>query len=254
MLDRRFVTLVSFALSAILPALLVGALSGQAKPPLPQASVSSTHAATDEHTATPRPPTRQDVAQLKAAMYSPGSVLEWVAIVGNFAYAGVILAPTGNTASGMLATNTSGKWVYIDDDPGSFSAEDMVDIVPSMPLPVARALLEQALRDQVYWTAKARGPAWDKKVQTYFDYNTQGYEAGNRGDFDTAIAAWTKAAAMDFGDLRSCGDGEQRFDIRIGNEAKTRMNELHLAKAEAASWFQQRSQELQKAHKVCDLP
>jgi len=254
MLKRKLGPLVGPVLSAITPALLAGGMLGQSKPPLPPQSKSSTHAATAEQGTTPRPPTPEDVAQLKAAMYRPGSVLEWVAIVGNFAYTGIILAPTGNTASGMLATNASGKWEYITDDPGFFSAEEMVETVPSMPLPVAKALVKQALRDEVYWTENARGPEWDKKVQTYFDYNTQGDEAAKQGDFDAAIAAWTKAAAIDFGDFRSCGDGDQRFDIRLAQEAKARMKELYLTKEEATLWFQQRSQELRKAHKVCEVP
>ena len=75
-----------------------------------------------------------------------------------------------------------------------------------------------------------------------------------QGDFDTAIAAWKKAAAIDLGDSKSCGDSAQRLDIHAANDAKARMNELHLTKEAAASWFQQHAGQLGKTHKRCDLP
>jgi hypothetical protein len=254
MSEKKSGLLARFVFCAILAAALDQSVPAQvaASPPANPAAPSST--ASPEQESEPRPPTQQDVAQLKAVEDSPGSVLGWVAIVGNFAYAGFILAPTGNTGSSMLATNTSGKWEYITDDGGAFSPGEMVDTVPSMPLPVAQALAEQALRDEVYWTANARGPKWDKKVQTYFDYNTQGYEAANQGDFDAAITAWTEAAAIDLGDSKSCGDLAQRLEIRAANDAKARMNELQLTKEAAVSWFQQHQTELWKTRKGCDLP
>jgi hypothetical protein len=250
MADRKFGPLARFVVCAILTTTLVQSVSGQVAAPPPSPSATAAH----EQTPEPRAPTQQDVAQLQAARDSPGSVLEWVAIVENFAYAGFVLAPTGNTGSSMLATNASGKWEYITDDGGAFSPGEMVEAVPSMPLPVAQALVEQALVDEVYWTGNASGPEWDKKVKEYFVYNTQGYEAANQGDFDTAIAAWKKAATIDFGDAKSCGDLAQRVDSRAANDAKARMNKLHLTKEQAVSWFQQHQTELWKTGSGCDFP
>jgi hypothetical protein len=253
MSEKKFGLLARFVFYAVLAMTFVQSILGQVAAP-PAISATPLSAAAPEHTPKPRAPTRQDVAQLKAALDLPGSVLEWVAIVGNFAYAGFVLAPTGNTGSSMLATDASGKWEYITDDGGAFSAGDMVDVVPGMPLPVAQALVEQALRDEVYRTANARGPEWDKKVEAYFDHDGEGYTAAMEGDFDAAIATWTKAAAIDLGDAKSCGDLAQRLDIRAANDAKARMNELHLTREAAASWFQSHAQELWTTHKRCDLP
>ena len=252
MSEKKFGLLARLVFYAILMTLVQSVLGQVAAPP-PANSAMPSSAAAPEQTTKPRAPTRQDVAQLKAALDSPGSILEWVAIVGNFAYAGFILAPTGNTGSSMLATNASGKWEYITDDGGAFSAGEMVETVPGVPLPVAEALADQALRDEVYWTPNARAAEGDKKVKAYFDYDEEGYTAAMKGDFDAAIAAWTKAATIDFGDAKSCGDLAQRLDIRAASDAKARMKELHLTGEAAASWFQRRAEELWKTHKRCDL-
>jgi hypothetical protein len=130
----------------------------------------------------------------------------------------------------------------------------MVEVVPGMPLPVAQAIVEQAQRGELYWTGDARGAELDKKVAAYGDYDMQGYTAAEEGDFDAAIAAWTKAAAIDLGDPKSCGDLAQRLDIRAANDAKARMNQLDLTKQKAAAWFQQHVAELWKTRNGCDLP
>ena len=210
---------------------------------------SALSAVAPEQKPKPRPPTQQDVAQLKAEEDSPGSILTSVAIVGNFGYA---VFMTGNFSSSMLATNTSGRWSFITDD--AASADEMVQFVPSMPLPVARALYEQALRDEVYWTGNARGGEWADRVVAYFDYDEQGLTAAMDGDFDAAIAAWKKAAAIDLGDAKSCGDLAQRLDIRAATDAKARMYELHLTKKAAASWFQRHNGKVWNTRKGWDLP
>jgi hypothetical protein len=249
MSEKKSGPLVRFVFCAILTTTLVQSVSGQVAAPPPATSALPSSAAAPEQNPKPRPPTQQDVAQLKAEADLPGSILTSVAIVGNFAYA---VFMTGNFSSNMLATNISGKWTFITDDVSS--ADEMVQFVPSMPRPVARALYEQALRDEVYWTGNARGGEWANKVVAYFDYDEQGQTAAGEGDFDAAIAAWKKAAAIDLGDAKSCGDLAQRLDIRAATDAKARMNELHLTKKAAASWYWRRYSEVWNSRKGCDLP
>ena len=248
MLEKKFGPLARFIFCAILTT-LVQSVSGQVAAPPAANSIAPSSAVAPEQKPKPRPPTQQDVAQLKAEEDSPGSILTSVAIVGNFGYA---VFMTGNFSSSMLATNTSGRWSFITDD--AASADEMVQFVPSMPLPVARALYEQALRDEVYWTGNARGGEWADRVVAYFDYDEQGLTAAMDGDFDAAIAAWKKAAAIDLGDAKSCGDLAQRLDIRAATDAKARMYELHLTKKAAASWFQRHNGKVWNTRKGCDLP
>jgi hypothetical protein len=193
MSEKKLDPLARFFFCATLVTMLVQNVWGQvaAPPPVNPALPSST--AAPEQKPKPRPPTPQDVAQLKAAEDWPGSILWWVAIVGNFVYAGFVKGPIGDD---MLAANTSGRWAKITDDVGG-SADTMVQFAPSMPRPLAQALIEQARLNEVYWTGNAPAPELDRKVAAYGDYDMQGYNAANRGDFDAAIAAWKKAAAID---------------------------------------------------------
>jgi len=235
MCEKKLSQLLMLVFEVAVTGVLVPAVWGQATAPSPpRHSASSASATTQEQIPKPRPPTRKDVAELKAAMDLPGSVLDWVAIVGNYAKAG---SSHGDVGMSMLAVYESGKWQKIIDDPGDFSPMEMVDAVPGMPVPVAEAIQKQALQGQVYWLGKAHQAELDKKVQAYGAYESQGIDAVDDGDFDAAIAAWTKAAAVDLGDLKICGDLAQRVEIQAARDAKARMEQLHLSKAEAASWY-----------------
>ncbi len=83
MSQKKFGPLVILAFEIAAIALLVPATWGQATAPPPPHFTSLASTAIQEQTPKPRPPTRKDVAELKAAMDLPGSVLDWVAIVGN---------------------------------------------------------------------------------------------------------------------------------------------------------------------------
>ncbi len=181
----------------------------------------------------------------------PGSTLLELAIVGRFAYAGF----TGGYVGGsMLATNESGKWEKIIDDPGAFSPGEMVEAAPQIPLPVAEALQKQALLSKVYWSETAEeATARDKNMVAYYDYQEQGDEAAKQGDFDAAIAAWEKAAVLDMGDLVSCRLEAEQVKIRAAKDAKARMEQLHLTKSEAGEWYQQHEMKLWK-QAPCDKP
>ncbi|MFZ0313102.1 MAG: hypothetical protein WAL85_10390 [Candidatus Korobacteraceae bacterium] len=240
--------ILAFEIAAMV--FLLSATWGQAATPPPAHSTSSASKVMQEQTPKPRPPTRKDVAELKAAMNWPGSVLDFVAIVGNYAKAG---GSHGHIGDSMLAVYTSGKWQYVIDDGGDFSPMEMVDAVPDMPVPVALAIQKQALQGQVYWLGKVQQAELDKKVQAYGTYESQGDDAVHDGNFDAAIAAWTEAASVDLGDLKICGDLGQRVEIRAAKDAKARMELLHLSKEQAASWYYEHSVELWKSNH-CDTP
>ena len=130
---------------------------------------------------------------------------------------------------------------------------EMVDAVPDMPVPVAEAIQEQVLLNQVYWSGKAQQAEFEKKVDAYDSYESQGEDDAFHGDFDAAVAAWTRAAAVDLGDLKSCGDLAQRMEIRVASDANVRMERLHLSKEQAISWYNQHYVELWKGL-VCSNP
>ena len=233
---KKFGAIVILVLSAVTMALLAPSVSGQATAPPSSTSSNSTSASAP--TPKPRAPTREDVAELKAAMHWPGSTLTTVAIVGSYAEVGAVDGYVGDC---ILASNKSGKWVQIGDAGGGcFSDADMVEAVPGMPSPVAEAIGEQAFLNEVYWSENAQEAAVrDKNMVAYYDYREQGDEAARRGDFDAAIAAWTKAAALDMGDLISCRDKVQGVEIQAAKDAKARMEQLHLTKSEATAWYEQ---------------
>src|SRR5208337_2377774 len=110
---KKFGSIVILVLSAVTMALLAPSVSGQATAPPSSTSSNSTSASAP--TPKPRAPTREDVAELKAAMHWPGSTLIGVAIVANFAEACFMKSPENKS---MLATITSGKWEKIHETGG----------------------------------------------------------------------------------------------------------------------------------------
>ena len=247
MSSKKFGPLVILFLVIAMTSVLDQSLVGQATLPATSSTAPAlTAAATGIQE--PRPPTHKDVAELEAAMKFPGSSLSFVAIVGNYAYAGAHACNVGST---ILAMDKSGKWTYIIDDAGAFSAADMVEIVPDMPLPVAQALEKQAQLSEVYWPGNAREDEWKSNIDVYDSWRCQGDEAAEQGDFAAAIAAWTKGQAIDVGDLVSCREQAAQTEIRAAKDAKARMEQLHLTKEEASSWFTQHSNELWKQTR-CD--
>jgi hypothetical protein len=255
MSEKKFSSIVMLVFSAIVMALLVQDVSGQATAPSQANPTPSGSTPAPTPIPKPRPPTRRDVEQLTALMAWPGSTLTFVAIVfvaivGNFAEAGFTKGEVGGC---MLATNTSGSWEKIADGMGGYAVGDIVQAVPGIPLPVAQALFEQAARNEVYWTKPARQVEWSDKPGTFNYYQMQGNVAGLKGDFDSAIAAWTKAEAPDTSDVKRCRGEADRVQIRAANDAKARMDTLHLTKQEAAEWFEQHDSELWMRNR-CDMP
>ncbi len=252
MSEKKLGPLVVIVFGVLLTTLPVQNVFGQAAAQPPAKSASSVPSSTATQTPKPRPPTRKDVAELKAAMDWPGSTLSSVAIVGHYAEAGFF---SGNIGDSMIASNESGKWEKIDDaGAGSFNAEGIVEELPEIPVPVAEALAAQAALSQVYWSENAQEAATqDKNTVAYYEYWDQGDEAARQGDFDAVIAAWTKAAALDLGDLVSCRDQVERVRLQAAKDAKARMEQLHLTKAEAAEWYEQQNMKLWKQI-PCDKP
>lgn len=245
MLRKNFGTLVITVFSVLVMSLPVPNVFGQATTRPPADSTSPATSSTATQTPKPRPPTHKDVAEIKAAMNNlPGSPLNFVAIVGNYAY-----AAAGNchmTNSTLLAIYESGKWMYLIGDAGSYTAGAMVRIVPEMPLAVAKELQKQAWPGRVYWPGNARENQWEKNADVYDRYRCEAEDAIGRDDFDAAIAAWTKAATIDVGDLVICREEYERVKIRAATDAKARTEQLHLTKQLADAWYWYRQGELWK--------
>jgi len=247
---KKFGAIVILVLSAVTMALLAPSVSGQATAPPPNSTSSGS---TTTPAPKPRAPTNKDLAELKAAMNWPGSTLIGVAIVANFAEACFMKSPENKS---MLATITSGKWEKIHETGGCYTAEDIVQAVPSIPPPIAEELEVHATLSRVDWYKGDRAAAESSdnfRIRTFSHYQMEGNVAAMRGDFDGAIEAWTKAQALDVGDVKSCRGEFQRMQIQAAKDAQARMDTLHLTKSEAAEWYDHRSTELW-VRNCCDIP
>lgn len=242
MLRKNLGTLVITVFSALVMSLPVQNVFGQATTRPPADSTSSTATQTPK----PRPPTSKDVAEIKAAFgdHLAGSPLNFVVVVGNYTYAAASVCHTTNST--LLASYESGKWMYLIGDAGSYTAPEMVKIVPEMPLAVAKELQKQAWPGRVYWPGNNQEDQWEKNAQVYDKYRCDGDDAGAQGDFDEAIAAWTKAATIDVGDLVICRKEYEQVSIRAATDAKARTEQRRLTKQLAEAWYWYRLDELWK--------
>jgi len=248
MFERKSPALVVFVLAAIPMTLLVPGACGQAAVPPAPTGRDSTQAS--PQTPRPRPPTHKDVAELKAVMNWPDSILTGVGIVGHFAEASFLKASESNS---MLATNRTGAWVKINQTEGCYTDDDIVRALPGISSSEAVDLSAQASLSRVRW-AKGHEPRESMdNVTLYNNYQTQGNAAALHGDFDLAIVAWTRAAALDPTPVTACRGEFRRAQTRAAEDAKARMETLHLTKQEAAWWFEKHQGDLWM-HNCCDLP
>ncbi len=249
MSERKSLPLVVFALTAIRMTLLVPGACGQASVPPAPTSRDSTLAS--PQTPRPRRPTHKDVAELKAVMNWPDSIVTGVGIVGHFAEASFVKASESNS---MLATNATGAWVKINQTEGCYTDDDILRALPSISSSEAEDLSTQPTLSRVLW-AKADEPRESMdKVALYNNYQMEGNAAALHGNFDLAIAAWTKAETLDPSEIKAACRGEgQRVQTRAAEDAKARMETLHLTKQEAARWFEKHQGDLWM-HNCCDLP
>ena len=244
----KFPPLVVFVLSVILMVLLVAGAAGQATAPPESTSRDSTHPS--PQIPRPRPPTHKDVAKLKAVMNWPDSILTGIGIVGHFAEASFLKA---SESTSMLATNTTGVWVKINQAEGSYTDDDIVRALPGISSSEAVDLSVQTTLSRVRWAKADKSPEPKANVALFNKYQAEGNAAALYGDFDLAIAAWTKAETLDPGDVKACRGESQRVQIRAAEDAKARMERLHLTKEEAADWFWKNEGELWM-YNCCDLP
>jgi len=187
---------------------------------------------------------------LKALMNWPDSILTGVGIAGHFAEASFLKASESNS---MLATNTTGVWVKINQTEGCYTDDDIVRALPGISSSEAVELSSQTTLSRVRWAEADKSPGSKDNVTLFNTYQLEGNAAALHGDFDSAIAAWTKAEAVDHGGIKACRGEFQRVRIRAAEDAKARMETLHLTKREAARWFEKRQEDLW-VHNCCDLP
>ncbi len=142
-MSKKSLCQLALLVSAFLMSLPMQNVFGQATTRPPADSTSPATSSTATQTPKPRPPTHKDVTEIKAATNNlPGSPLNFVAIVGNYAYAAAENCHMTNST--LLAIYESGKWMYLIGDAGSYTADEMVKIAPEMPLAAAKELEKQA--------------------------------------------------------------------------------------------------------------
>jgi hypothetical protein len=199
MFERKSPALVVFVLTAILMTLLVpGACEQAAVPPVP---TSRDSAQASPQTPKPRPPTHRDVAELKAVMNWPDSILTGVGIVGHFAEASFLKASESNS---MLATNTTGVWVKINQTEGCYTDDDILRALPGISSSEAVDLSSQTTLSRSRWAEADKSPEPKVNVMLLNQYQMEGNAAPWHGHFDLAIAAWAKAEAVDQGEIKAC--------------------------------------------------
>jgi len=206
MFERKSPALVVFILAAIPMTLLVPGACGQAA--VPPAPTSRDSAQASPQAAKPRPPTHKDVAELKALMNWPDSILTGVGIAGHFAEASFLKASESNS---MLATNTTGVWVKINQTEGCYTDDDIVRALPGISSSEAVELSSQTTLSRVRWAEADKSPGSKDNVTLFNTYQLVGNAAALHGDFDSAIAAWTKAEAVDHGGIKAILSRDRRW-------------------------------------------
>lgn len=257
----KFPQLAVFVSITVLMTLLVPSVSGQATAPSASTSDDSTRAASQ----TPKPrterfglpdpptartPTHKEIAGLEAAMHWPGSILTGAAIMGNLAEASFL---KGSDWSSMLATNSTGTWVKINQTDGCYTTDEIVQALQTISSCEAEQISSAATLSRARWAEADSSPEPVADVALFNKYQQEGNVAALHGDFDSAIAAWTKAEALDHGDVKACRGEFQRVQIRAAEDTQAQMERFHLTNQAATRWFWKHESELWM-RSCCDLP
>jgi hypothetical protein len=261
MCQKKSTSLLVFIATAVLLALSVPGAFGQTAVP----SASTSHDLTQAASQTPKPraerfglpdpptartPTHKEVAGLEAAMAWPGSILTGAAIMGNLAEASFL---KDSNWSSMLATNSTGTWVKINQTDGCYTTDEIVQALQTISSCEAEEISVKNTLSRARWAEANTSRESTANVAQFNEYQQQGDVAASNGDFDAAIAAWTKAEALDHGDIKPCRGEFQRVQIRAAEHAEARMESLRLTKQEAARWFRKQESQLW-TRSCCDLP
>lgn len=99
----------------------------------------------------------------------------------------------------------------------------------------------------------ASAQAYAPRPGSYDAYNYQGNLAAQRGDFQTAIADWTKAIRLDRNPTPGCRGEMNRVDIRAARLTQQAIRQRKVSAAAAPAYYQSLWTKMWMANR-CDLP